>query len=395
MSLAHIMVVIGTRPEAVKMFPVIQRIRERGDVFRLTICSVGQHREMLAQMFALFGIEPDLELNIMTENQSLDDIVSRTLLRMGEVFRSFPPDFVLVQGDTSAAFAAALCAFHHGIPVGHVEAGLRTGDRGNPFPEEMNRRLISSVSRLHFAPTVRAESHLLSEGVSREDIFLTGNTVVDALLNVAATAEARKESLLCELALEKMMNETSRLVLVTAHRRENFGEPLANICRAIERLAGEFPDVGFVFSVHRNPEVVSTVRELLDGRHNILLSEPLSYDTFVLLMKMSYLILTDSGGIQEEAPTFGIPVLVMREKTERPEAVEAGTARIVGTAEESVRREVVRLLTDHAVYEQMARAHNPYGDGRAAERIVEILSRKYTGETRWHARSMSSSFSVG
>ncbi|MFH0778608.1 MAG: UDP-N-acetylglucosamine 2-epimerase (non-hydrolyzing) [Candidatus Eisenbacteria bacterium] len=378
----QVLVVIGTRPEAIKMFPVIRCLSRRSDAFSLKVCSVGQHREMLDQMLVLFGIEPDFELNVMTHDQSLNGIVSRALSGLERMMARERPDVVLLQGDTTAAFAAALTAFHNRIPVGHVEAGLRTGDDRNPFPEEMNRRLVSCVAEWHFAPTVRARENLLRENVDADRVFVTGNTVVDALMQVAAEAGERRETVLSDAGLLEPLARTQRFVIVTAHRRENFGSPLKSICRAVDRLAGQFEDVGFVFSVHRNPTVNATVRSLLNGRKNVVLTEPLPYDAFVLLMKECHLILTDSGGIQEEAPTFGKPVLVMREKTERPEAVEAGVARVVGTDADAIVEETKRLITNPREYEKMANARNPFGDGRAAERIAQILVDVLVGEHR-------------
>lgn len=367
-ELFEVLVVFGTRPEAIKMAPVIAALRARAPRIRTRVAVTAQHREMLDQVLSLYRIVPDHDLDIMRPRQSLTQITTRALERLGKLLDERPPDLVLVQGDTSTTFAAALAAFYRRVPVGHVEAGLRTYDKFHPFPEEINRRLTSHLTDWHYAPTERARRALLREGIDPQRILVTGNTVIDAVLAVA-----RKP-----LSRAAMRGPGSRrLILVTAHRRENFGAPLESICAALRDLVDRYPDVEVIYPVHPNPQVRGPVRKLLGGRERIRLVPPMEYQPFVALMARSTLILTDSGGIQEEAPSLGIPVLVLREVTERPEAAEAGTVKVVGTDRRRIVAAARRLLDDRRAHRLMARRINPYGDGKAAERIVRhILSLK-------------------
>lgn len=357
------MSVFGTRPEAIKMAPVVAALSAGDAGVESRVCVTAQHREMLDQVLDVFGIEPDYDLDVMTDDQSPGDVTATILGNVGAVLADFAPDLVLVHGDTTTTMTAALAAFYRKLPVGHVEAGLRTHDRYFPFPEEMNRVLTDALCTYHFAPTQLSKKNLLREGVSPESITVTGNTVIDALRDVAGRAG------LPETALP----EGGRLLLVTAHRRENFGEPLENICGAIRDVADRFPDVTVVCPVHLNPNVQSTARSILGGHDRIVLTGPLPYLEFVRLLKVSHIVVTDSGGLQEEAPSLGKPVLVLRRETERPEAVEAGTVRVVGTDRGRIVRECARLLSDDDAYREMAEAVNPYGDGRASERIVGTI----------------------
>ncbi len=367
-----IMTVFGTRPEAVKMVPVILGLRNSADFTPVVVVS-GQHREMLDQVTRLFGVVPDRDLNIMLPEQSLVDITTRALVGLHKAIAELRPAMVLVQGDAHTTFIGALAAYYHRIPIGHVEAGLRTSDRYHPFPEEMNRRMTSALADLHFAPTAQAKRNLLREGISEDAIFLTGNTVIDAL-------QAVRELPSIPLVAEEMPLRGRRMLLVTTHRRENWGEPLRQIYLALVDLLERFPDIEVVFSVHPNPGVRRVVWEVL-GRHpRAHLIEPPTYGPFVRLMEHAYIILTDSGGIQEEAPALGRPVLVLRQTTERPEGIEAGTLRLVGTDRARIVDEASRLLTDPAAYRRMAQARNPFGDGHAAERIVQAL-RYYYGRS--------------
>ena len=362
----RILIVFGTRPEAIKMAPVIMELKRRPDEFHTTVCVTGQHREMLDQMLEVFDLHPDCDLNIMQPGQDLYDVSSRILLGMRDILAGVKPDLVLVHGDTSTSSFAALAAFYQHIPVGHVEAGLRTGNIYSPWPEEMNRQLNGRLCTWHFAPTETARQNLLHEGIADSQIAVTGNTVIDALHRVVASGKAA--------APQFGRDEQRRMVLITGHRRENFGDGMKHICQAINALAERFKDVDFVYPIHLNPNIRRPVREIIDGsRGNVYLLEPLSYLEFVAMMQQSTLILTDSGGIQEEAPAFGKPVLVMRDTTERPEAIEAGTARLVGTDRETIEGNVALLLTDPKEYDTMAHAANPFGDGHAAERIADFI----------------------
>lgn len=374
-KIAKVLVVFGTRPEAIKMAPVVKGLK-RAEGFDTRVCLTGQHREMLDQVMKIFGLTADFDLEVMSSNQTLTGLTCKVLQGMQDVFAQWKPDCVLVQGDTTTVFAAALAAFYEKIDVGHVEAGLRTGCRYSPFPEEMNRCLASRLSMLHFAPTELAKQNLLKENVDVHDVFVTGNTVVDALFDALSYIDGHDQ--LPRQFAEKFgfLHPQKRLILVTGHRRENFGEGFLDICHAIRELARR-EGVQIVYPVHLNPNVRKPVNEILKGEKDVHLIEPLDYLAFIYLMRRSYLILTDSGGVQEEAPSLGKPVLVMRDTTERPEAVEAGTVVLVGPHRDRIAAYAEKLLDDDAYYESMARAHNPYGDGRAAGRIVEALKQRY------------------
>ncbi|MNZ22333.1 UDP-N-acetylglucosamine 2-epimerase [compost metagenome] len=364
--------VFGTRPEAIKMAPLVLAL-EADPRFDAKVCVTGQHREMLDQVLDLFGIEPNFDLNIMRAGQDLTDVTTAILQGMKAVFQAFRPDVVLVHGDTATTFAATLAAYYQQIPVAHVEAGLRTGNLFSPWPEEANRKLTGALAQLHFAPTETSSANLLREGVHASGIVVTGNTVIDALLDVVTRLEADDSLRALAAAPTSFLADDRRIVLVTGHRRESFGEGFERICNALSVIAGRFPDVEIVYPVHLNPNVREPVNRLLKGRKNIHLIEPLDYLPFVYLMSRSYIILTDSGGIQEEAPSLGKPVLVMRDTTERPEAVDAGTVQLVGTGVAQIVEALSRLLDDEKAYEAMSYAHNPYGDGAASQRIIEAL----------------------
>jgi UDP-N-acetylglucosamine 2-epimerase (non-hydrolysing) len=346
------------------MAPIVRRFQELQDKITTIICATGQHRQMLDQILDTFGIVPDIDLNLMQENQSLASLSSRAMTALDEVLVRTRPDVMLVQGDTTTAMIGALAAHYHQVPVGHVEAGLRTDHRYDPFPEEMNRRLISVLAQYHFAPTKNSEAILLNEGHPRESVFMTGNTVVDALLWVLKNRQS---------SITEFFSPGTRGILVTAHRRENFEGPLRNICGALLEITQRFDDVEILYPVHLNPNINKPVHDLLSGHSRIRLVEPLPYEYLVQAMNQSYLIMTDSGGIQEEAPALGKPVLVMRETTERPEGVEAGVSRIVGTEEGTITESANLLLTEHDEYEKMARSVNPYGDGQAADKIAHAI----------------------
>lgn len=375
-----VLVVFGTRPEAIKMAPVIKELGRRPAEFTTISCVTAQHRRMLDQVLSIFDIRPEYDLDIMRDNQDLFDITAHALTGLKEVLEKTGPDVVLVQGDTTTAFVAGLAAYYLRIPVGHIEAGLRTWNKYSPFPEEVNRRLLSVVADYHFAPTEWSRSNLIGEGTDPERIWVTGNTVIDALMMIKERQEAEPaRTALVETFRDRWgieLPDGRRMVLVTGHRRENFGEGFRNICTALKAIAGERPDVEIIYPVHLNPSVQRPVREILSGVPNIHLIEPVEYEQFIFLMNGSYLILTDSGGVQEEAPSLGKPVLVMREVTERPEGVEAGVVRLVGTDREKIVASVSELLDDGALYRRMAEAVNPYGDGRAASRIADILASK-------------------
>ena len=366
------LIVFGTRPEAIKMAPVVNQMREHfgGEV---RVCVTAQHRQMLDQVLSLFGIVPDYDLNLMKPGQDLTDITANVLIAMRDVLNDFEPDVVLVHGDTTTTFATSLAAYYKKIPVAHVEAGLRTGNIYSPWPEEINRKLAGSIAVFHFAPTENSRDNLLRESVCAENVFVTGNTVIDALLDVVekiGSDQALNASLANQFAF---LDPNKRTILITGHRRENFGKGFEDICKALARLAVR-EDVELVYPVHLNPNVQEPVKRLLGKISNIHLIEPLDYLPFVYLMNRAYLIITDSGGIQEEAPSLGKPVLVIRDTTERPEAVEAGTVKLVGTDTDKICIETNRLLDDVSAYQAMAFAHNPYGDGVAARRIVDVLS---------------------
>ncbi|MEO8014466.1 MAG: UDP-N-acetylglucosamine 2-epimerase (non-hydrolyzing) [Polaromonas sp.] len=385
-----ILLVFGTRPEAIKMAPLVKLLQAL-PVFDVKVCVTAQHRQMLDQVLNLFDIQPDYDLNLMKPGQDLYDITSGVLMGLKSVLSEWCPDAVLVHGDTSTTFAATLAAFYQRIPVGHVEAGLRTGDLYSPWPEEANRKLTSALANWHFTPTTTSRSNLLKEGIAAESIYVTGNTVIDALLQVKKKIVA---SPVLMQQFEKDFNfldATKKLVLVTGHRRENFGQGFEQICQALVRIAAGHADVQLVYPVHLNPQVQEPVRRLLGEVGNVYLIEPLDYLPFVYLMDKSTLILTDSGGIQEEAPSLGKPVLVMRDTTERPEAVEAGTARLVGTDADEIAGQAGLLLSNIEAYEAMAFAHNPYGDGFACERIAQTLMADkslFPNAPEWSGRSI-------
>ncbi len=367
---AHkVLCIFGTRPEAIKLCPLIRELRGRSQ-FQVRICVTAQHRGMLDQVLAAFQVAPDHDLDIMRPRQTLSWLTARVLESLEPVFAAESPGLVIVQGDTTTTMAAALAAFYHHVPVAHIEAGLRTRDLRQPFPEELNRVLTARLAELHFAPTARAAENLKCEGVAPDRIHVTGNTGIDAVLFVRDALEGGA----LPTAAWPWLDHRRRLIVVTSHRRENFGPGFARAMNALARLA-ERPDVELVYPVHRNPNVLGPAHELLGGRQNVHLIEPLPYVPFVDLLRRAHLLITDSGGIQEEAPSLGKPVLVLREKTERPEAVEAGTVKLVGTDDRRIVTEATRLLDDDAEYRRMTRVHNPYGDGQASQRITEILEK--------------------
>ncbi len=363
------------------MAPLVLAFQEHSQEIEVKVCVTAQHREMLDQVLHIFDIVPDFDLNIMKPGQDLYDVTSKILLGMKEVLTEYKPDVVFVHGDTTTTISTAISAFYQKIPVAHVEAGLRTGDIYSPWPEEANRKLTSQITKYHLTPTDTSKENLLKENIDKDDIYVTGNTVIDALFWVLEKID-KNESLKSSLS-EAIRSDFSafgneeRVVLITGHRRENFGQGFLDMCSAIKTLAEEHPDVNFVYPVHLNPNVQKPVLELLSGINNVYLISPLDYEPFVYLMSKSYLILTDSGGIQEEAPSLGKPVLVMRDTTERPEAVEAGTVKLVGTNPNTIINEVNKLLNDDSLYKSMSQAHNPYGDGKACQKIVKLIKEKY------------------
>lgn len=372
-----ILLVFGTRPEAIKMAPLVLAMKNHSDTLDVKVCVTAQHREMLDQVLQIFDIVPDYDLDIMKPGQDLYGVTSNILLGMKEILSEYQPDIVFVHGDTTTTLATSLSAFYQKIPVAHVEAGLRTGDLYSPWPEEANRKLTGVLAKYHFAPTEMSRENLMKEGVESSNIFVTGNTVIDALLWVLQKIEKTPQ---LKQELEKKIGQVyphfgskRAYVLITGHRRENFGQGFLDICKAIATLAERHPDVDFVYPVHLNPNVQRPVNELLSEIGNVYLIPPLDYEPFVYLMSKAYLILTDSGGIQEEAPSLGKPVLVMRDTTERPEAVEAGTVKLVGTNPDTIIREVEKLLQDRKAYADMSRAHNPYGDGTSCYKIIETV----------------------
>lgn len=373
MSAIKILSIFGTRPEAIKMAPVVENLK--GDNrFESKVCVTAQHREMLDQVLQLFNITPDYDLNIMKSGQDLTDITSSILLGLRSVLQEFKPDYVLVHGDTATTLSATLASYYQQIKVGHIEAGLRTNDIYSPWPEEGNRKLTGALANLHFAPTSTSADNLRRENVPQERIIITGNTVIDALLMVKDKL-AQDPVLAGELKAKfDFIDDDRKIVLITGHRRESFGGGFERICNAVLKLAKTFPDVDFVYPVHLNPNVRGVVNSVLRGQDNIYLIEPLDYLPFVFLMNASSIILTDSGGIQEEAPSLGKPVLVMRDTTERPEAVDAGTVKLVGTDEKCIFDAVAELLTNKSEYEAMSFAHNPYGDGKASSRIADAIA---------------------
>lgn len=369
-----VMTVFGTRPEAIKMAPVVLELQKHADRIQTIVAVTAQHRQMLDQVLDLFQITPDYDLDIMSQGQTLYDITTKSLMGLKDVLAKEKPDLVLVHGDTTTTFAGALASYYQQVPVGHVEAGLRTGDIYSPFPEEMNRRLTGAIAAIHFAPTATAKANLLKENVNPSHIYVTGNTVIDALMMTVAGDYDFGDD------LKDVDFHNHRVILLTTHRRENLGEPMRHIYKALRRIIEEIPDTEIVFPVHRNPLVRKVVEEELAGVDRIHLIDPMEYEPFANLMSLSSLVLTDSGGIQEEAPSLGKPVLVLRNTTERPEAVEAGTVRLIGTDKDVVYAETKRLLTDQAAYDAMSNAVNPYGDGKASQRIVQAILHVFAGE---------------
>ena len=379
-----VMLVFGTRPEAIKMAPLVKKFQEYPEQFETIVCVTGQHREMLDQVLTIFDIKPDYDLNIMKQGQDLYDVTARVLTGMRDVLKEAQPDVVLVHGDTTTSTAAALASFYQQIPVGHVEAGLRTHNIYSPWPEEMNRQITGRIATYHFAPTPLSKQNLLTEAVKESDISVTGNTVIDALYMVVdkikndKALDSELNALLVKAGYDvNRLEGGKKLVLITGHRRENFGDGFINMCSAIKTLTEKYPEVDFVYPMHLNPNVRKPIHEVfgedLNGLNNMYFIEPLEYLSFVYLMEKSTIVLTDSGGIQEEAPGLGKPVLVMRDTTERPEALEAGTVKLVGTNYDKIVNEVSALLDDETYYNEMSRAVNPYGDGLACERIVNAL----------------------
>ena len=371
-----ILLVFGTRPEAIKMAPLVKALQKDTEHFETRVCVTAQHRQMLDQVLEVFGITPEYDLNIMAPNQDLYDITAKVLLGLREVLKDFRPDTVLVHGDTTTSMAASLAAFYMQIPVGHVEAGLRTYNMLSPWPEEMNRQVTDRICTYYFAPTEQSKVNLLQENIDAKKIFITGNTVIDALLmavDIISTTAGVKEKMAKELQEKGYTVGDREYILVTGHRRENFGDGFLHICKAIKELAALHPEMDIVYPVHLNPNVQKPVYELLSGLSNVYLISPLDYLPFIYTMQHSTLLLTDSGGVQEEAPSLGKPVLVMRDTTERPEAVEAGTVKLVGTNAEAIVSNVTALLLDKEMYKRMSETHNPYGDGQACERIIAAL----------------------
>lgn len=380
----RILIVFGTRPEAIKMAPVVKIFQTDKVNFETKVCVTAQHREMLDQVLTIFDIVPDYDLNIMRVGQDLYDISSRVLIEMRPVLNDFNPDIVLVHGDTTTSSMTALAAFYQQIPVGHVEAGLRTYNIYSPWPEEMNRQITGRIATYHFAPTERSKQNLLNEGIKPQNIFVTGNTVIDALhlaLNKIESSKVIKETIIEQLInagyenIFKLQNDDRKSILITGHRRENFGDGFINICHAIKEIALKNKNFDLIYPVHLNPNVQKPVYDILGGIDNVYLLPPLDYLPFIYLMNLSYIVLTDSGGIQEEAPSLGKPVLVMRDTTERPEAVDAGTVELVGTNKDLIVSRVNSLISDKKYYDKMSRAHNPYGDGNASKVIFDKISK--------------------
>lgn len=366
-----VLIIAGTRPEAIKMVPVVKSLRELPDVFSTRLCATGQHREMLDQAFADFGLKPDISLNVMTANQTLSSLSARLFEALDELYSQEKPDVVLVQGDTTTVQVAALAAFYRQIPIGHVEAGLRSHNMAAPFPEELNRRVAGLVATWHFAPTELSRQNLLRENIPDSSILVTGNTVIDALLWMRDIIRTKKPQL--PLPVEEAIEQKRRIILITGHRRESFGDGFKNICQSLLEISRRFPEDRLVYPVHMNPNVRAVVNSILSEAPNIILCDPLTYMPFIRLMDSCHLILTDSGGIQEEGPSLGKPVLVMRSLTERPEGVDAGVNILVGTDPEVIVGEATRLLSDDNAYKAIASVKNPYGDGQAGRRIAEFL----------------------
>jgi len=372
-----ILVVFGTRPEAIKMAPVIKQLKSRPN-FNTQVCITAQHRYMLDQVLQIFNIKPDYDLNIMKNNQDLFGLTATALVQLKSVMLKSKPDLILVQGDTTTTLVTSLAAFYFKIPIGHVEAGLRTDNKYSPYPEEINRRLVTEIADFNFAPTQWAKNNLIKQGIPKSKIFVTGNTVVDALSDIIKLIKTPGMKIKFDKNFDFLKKKGRKIILITGHRRESFGDGFRNICNAIKKLAIAFPECDFVYPVHLNPNVQAPVQEILnrDKLQNVYLIEPLNYILFAYLMQRAYLILTDSGGIQEEAVTFGKPILVMRDITERPEGIKAGIAKLVGVNKEKIFKECKQLLTDKNVYDKMVTRKNPYGDGRASKKIVDILMKK-------------------
>lgn len=376
-----ILIVFGTRPEAIKMAPLVKEFQKHTNLFETKVCVTAQHREMLDQVLDLFEITPDYDLNIMKPGQDLYDITANVLLGMKNVLSDFKPDVVFVHGDTTTTFAASLAAFYQQIKIAHIEAGLRTGDIYSPWPEEANRQLTTQITAYHFAPTSTSEANLLLENVNPSQIVVTGNTVIDALflaLDKIKSNPTLEQEIISKLTSLYPFTPDRKTILVTGHRRENHGQGFINICEALKTLAQNNPDIDIVYPVHLNPNVQKPVHEILSGITNVFLIEPLQYETFLYLMNQSYFIITDSGGVQEEAPSLGKPVLVMRDTTERPEALTAGTVKLVGTDTAKIITEAQLLLDSSQAYLAMSKAHNPYGDGKACQKIIQFLSKDHS-----------------
>ena len=375
----RVMTIFGTRPEAVKLAPVIKKLEENSDIFESIICVTAQHRQMLDQVLNLFNIKPDYDLNIMKPNQTLFELTSNVLLGLQPILEEEKPDIILVQGDTTTVFVASLAGFYLKIRIGHVEAGLRTFQKYSPFPEEINRKITTCLADLHFAPTETSKKNLLDEKINEQAILVTGNTVIDALFLTLDKLKRDKEKNTFNPKVKEMvklcdsLKKDNKIILVTGHRRENFGEGFDHICHAIKEIASKNPNVDVIYPVHLNPNVRKPVNDIIKNIKNVHLIEPLDYEPFVYLMNKSYLILTDSGGVQEEAPSLGKPVLVMRDTTERPEAVIAGTVKLVGTDKNLIINETQKLLDNEEEYKKMSMSHNPYGDGKASQRIIDAL----------------------
>jgi UDP-N-acetylglucosamine 2-epimerase (non-hydrolysing) len=367
-----ILVIFGTRPEAIKMAPLISLLRDSSQI-NCMVCVTGQHREMLDQVLDLFNIKPDQDLNVMTKGQTLSELTSKIILGLDPVIKDFSPDAILVHGDTTSTFAGSIAGYYQQVPVFHVEAGLRTENIYSPWPEEVNRRLVGTIAHYHFAPTEEAKVNLLKEGISKNKIEVTGNTVIDALFFVLGRISSDADLKASLHKKYEFLDEKKKLILVTGHRRENFGEGFQNICNALYELAMQRSDIEILYPVHLNPQVLKPVNEILGSVSNIHLIEPQDYLSFAYLMNKSEIILTDSGGIQEEAPSIGKPVLVLRDNTERPEAVNAGTVKLVGTNTKKIISSVIKLLDESDIYQAMSQANNPYGDGQASHRILSIL----------------------
>lgn len=370
-----VLTVFGTRPEAIKMAPLVTQFIA-DDRFNPKVCVTGQHREMLDQVLELFEITPDYDLNIMKSGQTLPEITSKILVELTPIIKSFKPELILVHGDTATTFAASLAAYYEQVPVAHVEAGLRTGDIYSPWPEEANRKLTGTLARLHFAPTNSSKRNLLNEGYPEENIIVTGNTVIDALFHIQKLLESNEELKSSLKEQFSFLEHDKKVILVTGHRRESFGDGFENICKALASIARDYPHAQIVYPVHLNPNVQEPVNRILKNIDNIYLIEPQQYLPFTYLMGKAHIILTDSGGIQEEAPSLGKPVLVMRNTTERPEAIDAGTVKLIGTDKDRIVKEIKLLLDDNSEYKKMSQAHNPYGDGMAVKRIVDVISKK-------------------